>query len=92
MAKVSAITFLGSVVGTPQPVFQCLRFPFHSGRLRPVAVERLEMGVLIEGGLGERSEVVIQFSFQGKFSYTMSVRGPFAGETVMVRRMRAFAM
>ncbi len=92
MAKVSAITFLGSVVRTPQPVFQCLRFLFHSRRLRPAAVERLEKGVLIEGGLGERSEVVIQSYFQGKFSYTMTVRGPLAGETVMVRRMRAFAV
>ncbi len=89
MAKVSATTFLGSFVRNPQPVFEGFRFPIHSGRVGLAAVECLEKCVLNEGGLEERSEVVIQSSFQGQFSYTMTVRGLLAGETV---KMRAFAV
>ncbi len=34
----------------------------------------------------------MQSSFQEKFSYTMAVRGLLIGGSVMVRRMRAFAV
>ncbi len=54
---------------------------------------RIEMWCVLRGRTASTLlEVEIQSAFQEKFSFTMAVRGPLDGGSVILRRMRAFTV